>query len=57
MAAKGAAMTTQHSSTAGGAGSHGSVVRAAFHRDLERLELDLQAMGSLAPRCSGPCAP
>jgi hypothetical protein len=45
---KGAAMTTQHSFMAGGAESHGSVVRAAFNRDLERLELDLQAMGSLA---------
>jgi phosphate transport system protein len=45
---KGAAMTTQRSSTAAGAKPHGSVIRASFHRDLERLELDLQAMGALA---------
>jgi Na+/phosphate symporter len=41
-------MTTQRSSTAGDAEPHSSAIRAAFHRDLERLELDLQAMGALA---------
>jgi phosphate transport system protein len=41
-------MTAQRSSTAGGAEPHSSEFRATFHRDLERLELDLHAMSALA---------
>ncbi len=41
-------MTAQRSSTAGTAEPHRSDLRATFHRDIDRLEQDLQAMGDLA---------
>jgi phosphate transport system protein len=41
-------MTAQRSSTAGPAEPHRSELRATFHRDVDRLEQDLQAMGVLA---------